>query len=163
MIVGEDLELGVEIQVEVDETCECRSRVATWESLKAVVNLVWVARTNFLGIVQLQVAFLVVTLVIRQADIWLADIQEVWTQASDKPLDEDLENGGRDERVQETNNSIVEVPEGANSDLHQEKDEDGDQARQQGGGPDGDDFISQRIRKLGVHDLAIGKCDGKGS
>jgi hypothetical protein len=51
VVVGEDLELGVEIQVEEDETGKGSCRMAAGERLQAVVNLVWVSGADVAGVV----------------------------------------------------------------------------------------------------------------
>lgn len=84
-------------------------------------------------------------------------------ESSNQPLDKNLEHGGRDERVQNAHDSVVDVPEGAHSNLHAQDDEDGDEAGQQGGEPDGDDFAAHRVAVLGPDDLAVGEGDGEGS
>lgn len=43
------------------------------------------------------------------------------------PLDEDLEDSCTDESVQQAKNSVVDIPEGADAELHQEENEDGNQ------------------------------------
>jgi hypothetical protein len=83
----------------------------------------------------------------------------VRSQAADEPLDKDLEDGGADERVKETDNSVVDVPERSNADLHHKNDEDGDDAGEKGGEPDGDDLIAKRVSKFGKDNLAVGKGD----
>lgn len=82
-------------------------------------------------------------------------------QTANEPLDEDLEDGGSDERVEEANGGIVDVPEAAGADLHNEEDGKGDEEGHEGGGPDGDDFIAQRVGELGVDDFAVLEDDGK--
>lgn len=111
VVVGEDLELGVEVEVQEDEASESSSGVATGHRLQAVVDLIGVSSANLLGVVQLHEALLVVTLAIRLGNVRLADIEEMRTKSSDEPLDEDLEDGGGDERVEEADGGIVEIPE----------------------------------------------------
>lgn len=83
-------------------------------------------------------------------------------QTANEPLDEDLEDGGSDERVEEANGGIVDVPEAAGADLHNEEDGKGDEEGHEGGGPDGDDFIAQRVGELGVDDFAVLEDDCRG-
>lgn len=163
VVVGEDLELGVEVEVQEDEAGERGRRVATGKGLQAVVDLVWVAGADFPRVENLLVALLIVSLVIGQADVRLADVEEMRSQASDEPLEEHLKDGSGNERVQEANHGVVDVPKRANADLHEQDDDNGNHAGQKGGKPDGDDFVSKRERKLGEDDLAVGKCDGKRS
>lgn len=85
------------------------------------------------------------------------------TQATNQPLDKDLEDGSCDERVKQPDDGVVDIPEGADADLHDQEDGDGHEGCQQSGGPDGNNLISQRIAKLGEDNLAVGEGDGKGS
>ena len=48
------------------------------------------------------------------------------TEATNEPFDEHLEHGCGDERVEQTDDSVVDVPERSNPDLHYQNDEDGD-------------------------------------
>lgn len=80
----------------------------------------------------------------------LADGEEVGSETADEPFDEDLEDCGCDEGVEEADYGVVEVPEGADADLHYEEDCDGDEGGEEGGGPDGDDFWAGGVGELGV-------------
>ena len=53
----------------------------------------------------------------------------MWSQASDEPFEEDLEDGGCDEAVEKTDDTVVHIPEGADADLHDQNEEDGYQTR----------------------------------
>jgi len=57
----------------------------------------------------------------------LAYCKEVGTETTDKPLDEDLEDGCGDERVQEADGCVVDVPEAAGADLDNQEDGKGDE------------------------------------
>lgn len=83
------------------------------------------------------------------------------SQAADEPLDKDLEDGGADERIKKTDDSVVDVPEGSNADLHHKNDENGDDAGKEGGQPDGDDLVAKRVSEFGKDNLAVGKCNGE--
>ena len=56
----------------------------------------------------------------------VADCEEVRAEAAYEALQHDLEDGGGDEGVEQAKNGVVDVPEGADADLHQEDDDDGD-------------------------------------
>lgn len=73
VVVGEDLELGIEVEIQVNEACECRSRVTTGHRLQAVVDLVLVAGANLLGVVDVQEPLLIVALAIGARQVGLAD------------------------------------------------------------------------------------------
>lgn len=64
------------------------------------------------------------------------------------PLDEDLEDSCTDESVQQAKNSVVDIPEGADAELHQQENEDGNQRSEQGSGPNWDDLVAGRIGVL---------------
>lgn len=99
MVVGEDLELGVEIEVQVDKAGKGSSRVARGERLEAVVDGVGITSADVAGKVNLLEA-LGIVLVLDEGGIGLADGQEMGPQATNQPLEEDLEDGGGDERVE---------------------------------------------------------------
>lgn len=46
------------------------------------------------------------------------------SQATNEPFQEDLKDGSSDEAVEQAENSIVDIPEGANADLHEKEEED---------------------------------------
>ena len=83
------------------------------------------------------------------------------SQTADQPLDEDLEDSRRDQAVEEADDSIIEIPKGANADLHEKHDRDGNHGGEEGGKPNGDDVLAERVGNLGVDDLAIGEDDGE--
>lgn len=76
-------------------------------------------------------------------------------QAADEPLDEDLEYRSSDERVEEAKDRVVEVPKTANTNLHEEKHDHGDQTGKYGGSPDRHDFMAERVRIICVGDIAV--------
>ena len=170
VVVGEDLELGVEVQVEVDEASEAGGGVTGGETLKRIVDLLHVASTNLLRNVQISVASGAVagtrnaTLGGGDAgQIGLAGLEEVGTKAADEELDEDLEHGGADEGVEQADDGVVDIPEGADADLHEEDDDDGDNGGEEGSEPDGNDFVAHRVGELRVDNLTVGEGDGKGA
>ena len=82
-------------------------------------------------------------------------------EATDEAFEHDLEDGGCDEGVEESEHGVVDVPEGADADLHQEDDDDGDEGGEHGCCPDWDDFFTKGIGELGVDDVAVGKSNGE--
>lgn len=74
-----------------------------------------------------------------------------------------MEDGCCDEGVEEPDGGVVDVPEGADADLHDEEDEDGDEGGEERGGPDGYDFVAHGVGELRVHDFAILEEDGEGA
>lgn len=54
-----------------------------------------------------------------------ADIEKVRTQTANEPFEKDLKHSGRDQAVQQSDDGIVDVPEGAYADLHEQDDCDG--------------------------------------
>lgn len=157
VIVGEDLELGVEIEVQEDEAGKCCGGVTRGERLQGVVDLPLVTSADLACVVEAPEAITR----LQERRVRLADVQEVGAQAADEPLDEDLEDGSRDEGVEQTEDGVVEVPEGADTDLHQGEEQDRDATGQHSSQPDGDDFLAERIGELGVDNLAVGVSDGE--
>lgn len=80
---------------------------------------------------------------------------EMGAQAADEPLEKDLEYGGGDQGIEQTDGGIVDVPEAADSDLHDEKHSNWDQSGKQCSSPDRDNLMAQWVCKLRVHDLAV--------
>lgn len=124
VVVGEDLQLGVQVEVQIYESTKGSGGVARGEGLETVVNGVWVAGADVACEHDLLEASAVV-LVLDEGGVWLAHGEEVRTQATDEPLEEDLEDGGGDEGVEDADDGIVGVPERADPDLHAEDHEDG--------------------------------------
>ena len=85
----------------------------------------------------------------------LAGSEEVGAKTSDEPLDEDLEDSSCDEGVEESNSSVVDIPEATSADLDDEEDGEGDEKCHQGGSPDRHDLVAHGVRELGVDYLAI--------
>jgi hypothetical protein len=85
----------------------------------------------------------------------LAGSEEVGAKTSDEPLDEDLEDSSGDEGVEESNGSVIDIPEATSADLDDEEDGEGDEECHQGGSPDRHDLIAHGVRELGVDNLAI--------
>ena len=91
----------------------------------------------------------------------LADSEKVRAETTNEPLDEDLEDGSSDKRVQQTNGGVVHIPEAAGADLHNEEDKEGDEEGHESGGPDGNNLGAERVRKLRVDNLAVLEDDGE--
>jgi hypothetical protein len=151
VVVGEHLQLCIEIEVKEDESSECGSRVTRRHRLQAVVNLTLVTSANLTIVHDLTVSIAN----LQSSDVGLANSEEVGTQSTDEPLDEDLEDGGGDESVEQTNSSIVDVPEGTNTDLDDEEYGDGDQSCHEGCCPDGDDLVAHGVGEFGIDDLVV--------
>lgn len=168
VVVGKDLEFGVEVQVEVAEAGEGSGGVSTGETLERVVDLLHIAGANLLGNVQALESSGAVSgagdATLASSDtrqIGLASLEEVRAQATDEELDEDLENGGANEGVEKADDSVVDVPEGADADLHEKDDADGDDGSEEGSKPNGNDFVAHRVGKLRVDNFTIGEGDGE--
>ena len=67
------------------------------------------------------------------------------TQTTNEPLDKDLEDGGRNERVQKTDGGVVDVPEASGADLDDQEDCEGDEEGHESSRPDGDDLLRVSI------------------
>lgn len=65
VIVGENLELGVEVEVEVDEASKCGGGVSARHGLQRIVDLFLVASANVTGIVDASEALSVVARAVR--------------------------------------------------------------------------------------------------
>lgn len=125
VIVGKDLQLGVQVEVQVNEPAKGSRGVTRGEGLETVVDGVWVAGADVTREHDLLEASAVV-LIPDEGGVGLAYGEEVGTQATNEPLEEDLEDGGGDERIKDTDNGIVGIPERTNADLHAEDHEDWD-------------------------------------
>ena len=111
MVVGKDLQLGVEVQVQVDEASERSRGVAGRHRLKAVVDLFPVTCADAtvehdltISVCDVAVGTAGFNTVVVGADSVenvsrddrLAHGKEVRAKASNEPFDEDLENGCSD-------------------------------------------------------------------
>jgi len=164
MVVGEDLELGVEVKVQVDEASKGSSGVTTGHGLKSIVDLALVASADIGSVVKLKISLVVVSSHGASAShVGLADLKEMRSESTDEPLDKDLEDGGGDEGVEKTDGSVVEVPETADAGLHASEDEDGDQSSKHGGSPDGNDLASEGVAILGPDNFAVVEGNREGS
>ena len=167
VIVGKDLELGVEVEVQVDKAGKGGGRVARRHGLEAVVDSVSVSGADLRRVIDLLEPGGVVAsplgagVVGGEGDIRLAHGQEMRPQTADQPFDKYLEDGGSDQGVEETDDGVVDIPERANADLHDEEDKDRHEGGEQRSGPDGDDLLAKGVGELGVDDLSIGEEDGE--
>lgn len=189
VMVGEDLQLGVEVQIQVDKSSEGSRGVTRGHGLETVVDLLPVTCADAavehdlavaVGNVAIDAKLVTVvcfteTKAIR--DDWLADSEEVRSQTTNEPLDEHLENGSSDERVQKTDRRVVDVPEAAGADLDDQEDEEWNEEGHECGGVDGDDLgksvrcfeceipgtylIAEWIRELRVNNLSVAEDDGE--
>jgi hypothetical protein len=164
VIVGKDLELSVEVQVQVDEAGKGSGGVSTGHRLKSIVDLALVTSADVRSVVELQISLVVVSShAARSFHVRLADLEEVRSETTNEPLDEDLENSSGDERVEKTDSGVVEVPETADTDLHHQEDEDGDQSSQHSSSPNGNDLSTERVSVLGPNNFAVVEGNGEGS
>lgn len=176
VMVGKDLQLGVEVQVQVDETSERSRGVAGRHRLKTVVDLFPVTCADATVEHDLTVPICDVAIgatgfdtVVVGADSVkdvgrddrLADGKEVRTKTSNEPLDEDLENSRGDQSVEKSDGSIVQVPEAASADLHDQEHSKGDEERHERGSPNGNNFVPHRVSELRVDNLSILEDDGE--
>ncbi len=76
-------------------------------------------------------------------------------QTANEPLDEDLEHRGHNQRVEQADDSIIDVPETSNTNLHTQDDEDRDQGCHEGCSPNGYNFVAKRICEFRIDDLTI--------
>jgi hypothetical protein len=107
-----------------------------------------------------------------ETEVRLTNAQEMRTQATNEPFQEDLENGSGDYGVEQTNNlipsqlvfywarfgttyCIIQVPETTYSNLNDKEDRKRYQYRQKSSGPNGDDFLSKRICKFRIDNFSI--------
>ena len=157
MVVRPHLELRIEIQVEEDEPSECSSAVAARKALERVINLLGIAGADF-AVVH-DPAEAVASLCAKGRYGRLTNSQEVRTQTSNQPLQEDLEDGSRDERVEQANDRVVDVPETSNADLHDQEEEDRNQCCKERCSPYWHDLFAERVRELWIHDVAIWEVD----
>lgn len=130
VVVGPDLQLSVKVEVEEDKAGEAGGCVTGWERLKRVVDLALITCADIALVHYLSETTAVLFTV--QRDGRFADGQEVRTETTDEPLEEDLEDSGRDETVEKTHDGVVHIPEASDADLHEEEDEDGDKGSKHG-------------------------------
>jgi hypothetical protein len=157
VVVGEHLQLGVEVEVEEAEACEGGGAVARGERFQGVVDFVAVPGAD--GAVVHDLPKSCAQLRSTQGHIRLANGEEMGSKSANQPFQEYLEDGRGDEAVEQPDDGVVRVPEGANSDLADEDDDDGDEGAEHGRGPDGDDVFAERVGEFGVDDFAVLEVD----
>lgn len=136
--------------------------MARREGFKGVVDLILVTGAD--GAIVHDLAEAVACLLCCDSgNVGLADCEEVRAETADEPFEEDLEDCGGDEGVEEADDGIVHVPEGADSDLADQDDCDGHEGAEESGGPDGDDFFAHWVCELWVDDLAVLEEDWEGT
>ena len=113
MVIGPDLELGVEVEIEIDKACESCGRMAGRERLQRIVYGVHVASAHTAIVHDIQET------ITRSSHVGLTHGKKVGSQTTDEPFQEDLENSSGNQTVQKTDNCIVGIPERAYADLHQ--------------------------------------------
>ena len=96
MVVGEDLELRVEVVVQEEEAGPGCCAVAGWKGFEGVIDLVDVAAADVSLKHDVSVAIAACG---DKGGVGVADGEEVRTQATDEPFEEDLEDSGGDERI----------------------------------------------------------------
>jgi hypothetical protein len=162
---------GVEIEGQEDEASKGGGGVTRRHRLETVVDLVLVTCAD--AAVEHDLAVAVGNVAVYAAidaivccahaetvgDDRLAHGEEVRAQTTDEPLDEDLEDGGDDERIEQTYGGVVDVPEAAGTDLHNQEDNEGYEESQQSSSPDGHNFVPEGVGELGVDNLAVLECD----
>ena len=116
MVVCEDLEFGVEVEGEVNKPRESRRRVARGEGFQAVVDG---------GLVACADAAVVHDVCPTGAGLGsegrhggFANGEEVRAEAAYEALEDYLEDCGGYEGVEQAEDGVVDVPEGADAQLH---------------------------------------------
>jgi hypothetical protein len=110
MMVGEHLQLRIQVEIEKDETSKSGCGVAARKALERIINGVPIAGANRTVIHDLPQPISYLDAVV--GDYWLADCQEVRTKATNEPFEEDLEDCSCDQGVEQTDDGVVDVPEG---------------------------------------------------
>lgn len=105
-----------------------------WERFERVVDFVGVASTDCAVVHYLSDA-IARFLGCDGGEIGLADGEEVWPEPPYQPFEKHLKDRGCDERVEEANNGVVDVPKAADSNLTNEDDSDGHERSEKCGGP----------------------------
>lgn len=74
-----------------------------------------------------------------------------------------MEDCSCNEAVEKTNDGIVDVPEGADANLHDKNEDDGNEDGEESSQPDGDNLFTQWVCKIRKDDFTIDKVDREGS
>lgn len=71
----------------------------------------------------------------RSSDVWLADIEEVGSETTDEPLEEDLEDCGGYQTFEKAECRFQKVVEAASANLEEREEQEGNDERKQSGEP----------------------------
>lgn len=89
----------------------------------------------------------------------VADLKEVWRNAADEALQDNLDESRSNNGVEDTEEGVVAIPERLDAVLHGQDDEHWDEYTDACGGPDWNDVSAMWIGKFWVDDLSILKVD----
>jgi hypothetical protein len=98
MMVGEHLQLRIQVKIEKDETSKSGCGVTARKALERIINGVPIARANRTVIHDLPQCISYLDAVV--GNYWPANCQEVGTRATIKPFEEDLEDCSHDRGVE---------------------------------------------------------------
>lgn len=118
--------------------------MARWEGFEGIVDFVFITGTDS-SIVHDEVETISSFLLSSDWDIGFADGEEMRSETTNKPFEENLEDGGADERVEKSNDCVVHIPERSNADLDNEEGGDGNERGEERGFPDRNNFIAERL------------------
>lgn len=152
VVVGEDLELRVQVEVQKNEASKGSGGVTRRHGFQAVVDLLTVTGADAtvehdlavpVGNVAMD-SILVTIVVCTETEICrddgLADSEEVRAQTTNEPLDKDLEYRSRDECIEQTNSGVVYIPKASGTDLNNQEHGKGDEEGHESSSPDGNDL-----------------------
>jgi len=137
MCVSKDLELAVDVERGEDETSKSGRRVTGWERLERVCNHLLVRIGTNTGIEVDILKSLAQSDKIRSWYLGLTDGEEVRSQSSIDKLDNDLDHATCHNRIDDTPDSVVDVPERTDTELHRQNENDRDGDGDDGVGNDG--------------------------
>ena len=118
MIIAPYFQLSIEIEVKVDKTSKSSSCVSGWEGFKGIIDCVRISSTDRTIVHDLKKS------ISRSSDIRLTNRQEMGTKTANQPFEPDLKNCSGDNRVEKSDNCIVDIPERSYPDLRNEDEED---------------------------------------
>ena len=118
MIIAPYLQLSIKIEVKVDETSKSSGCVSGRKRFKRIIDRVRVSSTDRTIIHDLKES------IARSSDIWIANSQEMRTKTTNQPFEPDLKDCRSNDRVEQSNNCIVDIPERSYSDLRNEYEDD---------------------------------------
>jgi hypothetical protein len=153
VVVGKHLELSVQVEVQEHKASEGSSSVTRGHGLEAVVDLLLVTCADAavehdlavsVGDIAPHTSILIAIICCTETKALrndrLAYGKEVRAETSNQPLDENLEDGSRNERVQQSDGSVVDIPEASSTDLNNQKDGKRDEEGHESGSPDRNDL-----------------------